>query len=296
MQPVTDALEAETQRRRDPAPSRWQFRLQRWWLTPYVRRMVRLGFPLLTSLCGLLWFFSIEANRAALQEQMTEIRRSVAERPEFMVKAMAIEGATSTLDQDIRELLPIDFPISSFDLDLDLMKDAVEKLDAVAAADLAIRPGGILQMDVTERLPVLIWRNRDALVLLDATGHRVAAIASRTDHPDLPLVVGEGADAAVAEAMALIAAAEPLEARLRGLVRMGERRWDIVLDRDQTILLPEDLAVPALEQVIAIDQAREVLERNVSHVDMRNPSRPTLRLAAPALEELYRIRSIELRD
>jgi cell division protein FtsQ len=53
------------------------------------------------------------------------------------------------------------------------------------------------------------------------------------------------------------------------------------------------VAIPALEQVIAIHEARDLLERNITHVDMRKPSRPTLRLAAPAVDELHRIRAIE---
>jgi cell division protein FtsQ len=82
---------------------------------------------------------------------------------------------------------------------------------------------------------------------------------------------------------------------LRGLVRVGERRWDVVLDRDQRILLPEADPVPALERVIALDEATELLARDVAVVDMRNPSRPTLRLTAAAMEELRRLRAIDSR-
>jgi cell division protein FtsQ len=72
---------------------------------------------------------------------------------------------------------------------------------------------------------------------------------------------------------------------------VGERRWDVVLDRDQRILLPETGAVEALEQVLALDEARDLLARNVTVVDMRLPHRPTLRLAPFAVEELRRVRS-----
>lgn len=294
MQPVTAHDNPHEKPRRDPAPSRWAYRLQRWWLTPFVRRTVRLGLPLLLISATLHAVFNSEANRQALADQIAEIRRSVAERPEFMVKVMAVDGASQALSEDIREVLSVDFPISSFDLTLEEMKDTVEALDAVATADLVIRPGGILQLDVTERVPAVVWRDWDRVKLLDQTGRRVADVGARRERPDLPLIVGEGADKAVPEALALIQAAEPLDHRLRGLVRMGERRWDVVLDRDQRIMLPEDVSIAALEQVIAIDQARDLLARNISHIDMRNPARPTLRLAEPALEELHRIRALEL--
>ena len=90
-----------------------------------------------------------------------------------------------------------------------------------------------------------------------------------------------------------MAAAGPVRPRLRGLTRVGNRRWDLVLDRDQRILLPESDPIPALEQVLALDRAQDILARDIVHVDMRNPVRPTILLAAPATGELRHIRDIE---
>jgi len=280
--------------RRDPAPSRWSYRIQRLWLTPMFRRLMRFGLPLCSTLFFGLWFFSDPATQEAIAEQIAEIRRSVAERPEFMVNLMAVDGASEELAEDIREVLPVDFPISSFDLDLDQMKVVVEDLDAVANVDLRIRPGGILQLEISERVPAVVWRLRGMVEELDAEGRRVAALDYRRDRGDLPLIVGEGADNAVPEALEILSAASPLDARLRGLVRMGERRWDVVLDRDQRILLPEFGAVAALEQVIALDQAQDLLARDLAAVDMRSASRPTLRMGKQAIAELHKIRAIEL--
>ena len=279
--------------RRDPAPSRWSYRIQRLWLTPLFRLTMRVGLPLLSTFFFTAWFLSDPDTRTALTEQFAEIRRSVAERPEFMVKLMAVDGASAELGDDIREILPVDFPLSSFDLDLDEMKEVVEQLDAVAGAELRIRPGGILQVQVTERIPAVVWRIEGLLELLDARGRRVAALPRRPLRADLPLIVGEGADTVVPEALAIVAAAAPLERRLRGLARMGERRWDLVLDRNQRILLPVENPVDALEQVIALDQARELLARDIAAVDMRNVQRPTLRMAPQAVEVMRRIKAIE---
>lgn len=282
--------------RRDPAPSRWAFRFHRLWLTPLFRRLVRVGLPVFALVFALGWVFSAPENRGLLSEQIAEFRRSIAERPEFMVKLMAIDGASEELAEDIREVLPVDFPISSFDLDLKAMHGIVAELDAVARVDLVIRPGGILQVDVTERVPAVVWRIEDQLELLDATGRRVAPLRSRGERADLPLIAGDGADSVVPDALALVETAAPLAGRLRGLIRMGERRWDVVLDRDQRILLPETDAVAALERVIALDQAQDLFARDLSIVDLRNAQRPTLRIAPRAVEELRRIKAIERGD
>jgi cell division protein FtsQ len=84
--------------------------------------------------------------------------------------------------------------------------------------------------------------------------------------------------------------AGPLLPRLRGLVRMGERRWDLVLDRDQRILLPETDPVRALDRLLALDQAEGILKRDITAVDLRLDTRPTLRLSADAAETLRQIR------
>jgi cell division protein FtsQ len=125
--------------------------------------------------------------------------------------------------------------------------------------------------------------------MLDEGGHRVATLIDRAARPDLPLIAGSGADRAVPEALEVLAAAAPILKRARGLVRVGERRWDLVLDRDQRIMLPEQDPVRAVDRVLALDAAEDILARDFTHLDMRNEHRPTIRLSAGALDEFRRI-------
>ena len=106
---------------------------------------------------------------------------------------------------------------------------------------------------------------------------------------DLPLIAGDGAKESIAEALALYAVAGPIASRVRGVVRMGERRWDVVLDRDQRILLPEEGAVQAFQRVIVMAQSQGLLERDVAAVDVRNEARATVRLNENAVETMRQI-------
>ncbi len=277
---------------RDPAPSRLRYRLQRWMLTPGIRHGMRIGIPLALIVAGVAGYLADQGRRDGLVQFVADLRASIEERPEFMVELMAIDGAGPTLAQEIRDAVPLEFPASSFDLDLEAIRATIAGLDPVQSVRLRIRPGGVLQVDVTERVPVIVWRTRAGVSLLDATGAHIYAIPNRTERADLPLIAGEGADGAVDEALALIAAAKPLKARLRGLVRIGERRWDVVLDRNQRILLPPDRPVGALERVIALSEAQDMLERDVAVVDLRLANRPTLRMTSDAVQEWWRIREI----
>ncbi|RYI11798.1 MAG: FtsQ-type POTRA domain-containing protein, partial [Acetobacteraceae bacterium] len=265
----------------------------RWMLTPYVRGFVWKGLPALVVLgCTALWF-SYEPNRQAVIGQLTHLRQDFEARPEFRVSLARVEGASDDLAEAVRARLALPLPMSSFDIDLDAARARIEALDAVKKADLRVRSGGILQVVITERVPVAVWRTEDGLTLVDETGHRVAGLLSRADRADLPLIAGEGADVATPEALQLIAAAGPLTQRIRGLVRMGDRRWDLILDRNQRVLLPATNPVQALERLLALDHAQDLMNRDILTVDLRSDHRPTLRLTPNALADMRRAQGLD---
>ena len=71
----------------------------------------------------ILIYFQDQKNREHLEELAFDLYRKVIERPEFMLNALSIEGASDNLNAEIREVLGLHFPVSSFDLDLaDLRK------------------------------------------------------------------------------------------------------------------------------------------------------------------------------
>ena len=279
--------------RREIAPSRWSYRMQRLWLTPLFRRMFRFGLPVVIIGGCLALYLQNDTRRAALAQTFVDLRIDFKARPEFRVSLISIEGASPELAEAIRAKLDLQLPQSSFDIDLEAARANVEALDAVEMAQIAVRTGGILQVDITERTPVVLWRTADRIDMLDAGGFRVASLAARSDRPDLPLIAGEGANKVADEAMAVLAAASPLESRIRGLVRISDRRWDLVLDRDQHIMLPAENPVAAVERLLVLDQAQDILARDVAVVDLRIAARPVLRLSPYAQLQLRRAQGLE---
>lgn len=278
--------------RREPGPSRLAYRLHRLWLTPLYRRLLRVGLPafVLCMVTGL--YLSDETRRANLSGGLTEMVERIQSREAFMVRTMEIEGASPAVDKGLRAMLPVTLPASSFDIDLPALRAQVEKLDAVEQVQLRIKPGGILSAVVTERQPAVLWRHARGIELLDANGHRVASVTSRDVRRDLPMIAGERANQNAAEALALIDAAGPILPRVRGLERMGERRWDLVLDRGQRIMLPADRPVQVLERILERDRADALLVRDVVAVDYRRPDRPVLRLGLTAQNTLRRAQGL----
>ena len=280
--------------RRDPAPSRLTYRMQRLWLTPSFRVTMRLGLPVfLVVLVGGI-YLADAARRADLANLAGSLRDDVAERPMFMVNLLSITGASPELADAVRARLDLKLPQSSLDLDLDRIREAAERLDAVEHAVVRLSAGNVLELQITERTPAWVWRSGAGLMMLDPSGHRIAGLSERQDRPDLPLVAGEGAEDAIPEAGQILAAAQPWSERIRGLQRVSDRRWNIVLDRGQEILLPAYDPVAAVQALVALDRVEQILERDVTHVDMRNPERPVLRLSPTALQSLRAAQGIEM--
>ncbi|QDY69448.1 cell division protein FtsQ/DivIB [Qingshengfaniella alkalisoli] len=279
--------------RRDPAPSRLQYRVTRLWLSPSFRRFVTFILPvfLLVFLGGV--YVAQPAQQKMFREWVGQVRASIEARPEFQIRQMSITGASPVLADEIRRRVPVEFPVSWLRLDKDQINQTISSLDAVESVRVNVELGGALRLNVTERTPAILWRDRSGLMILDGTGHRIAYIDRREGRPDLPLITGDGASAAVPQALELWESLGHIKNRVRGLTRQGERRWDVVLDRNQIIQLPESEPVRALQRVLAMDAAADVLTRDVVAVDMRVAERPTIRLGPDAMEYQRTTRAFE---
>lgn len=278
--------------RRDPAPSRLRYRLTRLWLRPWLRRAVNFGLPMLAGVLA-AWTLLAEFDvRARLGAAAAGLREAVVDRPQFTIARFEIPDVSPDLAEAIRVAAFVTLPASSLEISVGQVRNRVEALDAVERARVRALPSGALEIRAIERIPVVVWRTRDRIELLDRAGVRVAEVDGRLRRPDLPLIAGPGADVHVPEALELLEGAAPVAGRVRGLVRVGERRWDLVLDRGQIIRLPEADPTAALSRVMALDASDQLLARDLAVVDMRDPQRPMLRLTDYAAEELRRLREM----
>ena len=280
-------------RRRDPAPSRATYKLQRLMLRPAVQRAIRIG-PVVALVLGVVVYFAVsQTARSGVAALFGDARAAVVNRSEFQVTRAEVLGASPGLRELVRGMAEAQLPASSFQLDIKALKTRIESLPPVEEAAVRIGNGGALTVDLAEREPAFVWRVDRQLLLLDGKGVTLGQIQRRTDHPRLPLVIGAGAERQLSEASLLLAAAEPITQRLRALQRVGGRRWNVVLDRDQVLMLPEDNPLPALRRIMALNRESDLLNRDVVAVDFRDPARPTLRMGEYATTELRRLQAMQ---
>lgn len=270
----------------DPAPSRVAYRIMRLLLIPRLRLIFTLGFPSLLIFCATLGLFiniNVWENISAIKK---DLKLAFVERPEFMIKVASIDGSSDELANEIREILPLDFPVSYFDLDIKYLHKVVNEIPAVASAAIKISAGGVLQINVAEKSPAFIWRKDNIMSVIDETGSFIRIANSRVDYPKLPLVVGEAADLAVSEISSLMQANEYFKDHVRAFIRVGERRWDLILENNVRIMLPQREFLAAFDRLMLMNEAGQLLSGRLSNIDMRLVVRPTVRVDTVSVDPL----------
>lgn len=282
--------EARPEARKGPGPSKLTYRLSRAWAKPIIRNAALVYLPLIAlAIAG--WRVAADDGwRGMIEARILSVVEQIAARPEFAVRGVAVFGGSDDLQADVRRALDIQPGMSSLKLDVEELRLRVEALGAVETATVQFDPQGTLRITVVERIAVVLFRRTDGgLVMLDKNGVEIGPAERRADHPELPVIRGPGAQDRVGEVIALLGGAPGIVPRLRALIRVGERRWNLELDRGMTIKLPETGGVEALSRIMALHYGEELLDRDIEVIDMRLPERPALRMK-PEAAETYQIR------
>jgi cell division protein FtsQ len=136
-----------------------------------------------------------------------------------------------------------------------------------------------LVIDIVERQPAALWQDEQRLSLIDAEGvvlDRVPISAM----PDLPLLIGPGANARSRHLDSLLAAVPTLRPQLESANWVGKRRWDLNFQSGETVALPEgeQAAKAALEKFARLDKSTGLLGRGIVRIDLRIPGKMVVRL------------------
>jgi len=98
--------------------------------------------------------------------------------------------------------------------------------------------------------------------------------------PDLPLLIGPGANSRERQLDQLINAVPTLKPQLASATWVGGRRWDMSFQSGETVALPEgdEAARTALVKFARVDKQSGLLGRGIVRFDLRVPGKMIVRL------------------
>lgn len=167
-------------------------------------------------------------------------------------------------------------------VDLEAVRQKLLRYGWIADAHVSRRLPDTLLVDIVERTPAAVWQDNGQLTLIDAQGVLLEPVSPNAI-PDLPLIIGPGADRQEAAYQALLAAAPALKPRVKAAAWVGNRRWDLTFDSGETLALPEEAPAAALVRFAELDGARPLLGKGWLRFDMRDPAKLVARKPGQSL-------------
>lgn len=208
--------------------------------------------------------------------------QSVTARTGFAIDEIRVSGNQETSEIDIFDRVGLDGWTSLVGFDAEQARLRIEALPWVEVASVRKIYPSTLEVKVAEREPFAIWQRGSRLILVEKNGAEIAPMVG-SKFLTLPLVIGQGAAEPAAEFVARVAAFPDLAAKVKGYIRVSERRWDLRLDNGITVRLPEHDAEAAIAELLDLDRRHGLLLRDVEAIDLRFQDRLVLKLSEDAM-------------
>ncbi len=184
------------------------------------------------------------------------------------VDQVYVKGRHYTAKETLEAALAAPQGSSLLAIDLSAMRDRIETIPEIRRARISREWPSKLHVVVEERQPAVIWQHAGKQVLMDKEG--VSLDAAKYSGADA-LMVAVGADVPmhVPDLLAVLAT-EPVLARdVKAAIRVGERRWNLLMKNNVTVMLPEEGTKRAWKRFAHLVKNEALLTHALSAVDMR---------------------------
>lgn len=197
----------------------------------------------------------------------------------FRVKSVDIQGIRRMDPRPVYDIA-LDQKTTAMPLvDVTDIRNRLLQFGWVKDARVSRRFPDTLVIDIVERTPAALWQDDQRLSLIDAEGVVLDRVPV-SQMPDLPLLIGKGANRHSVVLEQLLDKAPALKAQLVSATWVGQRRWDLSFQSGETVSLPEGdaLASAALVKFAKMDKSAGLLGRGIVRFDLRIPGKMTVRL------------------
>jgi cell division protein FtsQ len=205
----------------------------------------------------------------------------------LVVRDVFVEGRRRTPPEELRSRLGIRVGMPLLAVDPAATKQRLEALAWVRQASVARMLPDAVHIRLLERQPLALWQRGGRFDLIDRAGAVIESVRNvrPEEYRHLRVVVGDGAPQASAHLFALLSSEPALSSRVVAATRVGDRRWNLLLDNQVEVWLPEQDVIGAWHLLAEKVRDEGLLERAVTVIDLRLlPSRLRLRLDPAALE------------
>ncbi len=201
------------------------------------------------------------------------------------LEALTVEGRVNTDAEDILASMDVERGTPILSINVGEAREALETLPWVKSAQVERQLPNSVHVMLQERSAYALWQRGKRYTLIDAEGTAIVDVPGQVGA--LPLIVGSDAPAHARALFEVLKTHPDLAERVRGAVRIGERRWNIHFDSFESgiaVRMPEKDIAAAWDRLATLERDHKILERDLAGIDLRLPDRLVVQLNEGAVD------------
>ena len=207
-----------------------------------------------------------------------EITARVSESLGFQLEEVVVHGNARVKQETLLKALALERGESLFLINLAEAKARLESLEWVESASLRRIFPGTIEGRIHEQRPFAFWQKGGHLFLINRAGDAFLDLGL-ANSPDvkrmesvkttLPYLVGTGALEDGVEFLGSLENYPTIKEKMKAVVRVGQRRWDIHMDNGVRAQMPEKSFHQALVRLQRLHLEYDIFRRDVQIIDLR---------------------------
>ena len=239
-----------------------------WFLSKMKRKLSLGGVVLLGSISAVYVFNEYKDLESQLRGKLIEISGNVSEAAGLVVREVIVEGRSKTRKITLLKALKVSEGDNILAINMTEMRDRINKLPWVKCARIERHLPNKISLTLVERTPMARWQTNRMLELIDDHGDVIPRV-DLARFSNLPIIIGKNAPKIAAQILKTLSNEPHLFRRVKSLTLVSDRRWDVRLDNQINVHLPEKNPGRAWTHLATVEQGHNIFGDQVQGIDMR---------------------------
>ena len=233
-----------------------------------LRKKILLGGVLFGSISAVSVFYEYKYLESQLRSKLIEASGNISKTVGLTVREVIVEGRSKTKKSALLQALQVSEGDNILAINITEMKDRINKLPWIKSARIERHLPNKISLRLFERTPMARWQTNRMLKLIDVNGD-VIPIVDLTRFSNLPIIIGKNAPKIAGQILKTLSNEPHLFRRVKSLTLVSDRRWDVQLDNQINVHLPEKNPGKAWAHLATVEQGHNIFGDQIQGIDMR---------------------------
>ncbi len=200
---------------------------------------------------------------------------------DFKIEKIEFDGHEHVQEVLLLKASGLRYKKNIFNVSVDDVKNRLEQLSWIKSVSVQRKLPNKFHIRVSERVPIAIYQSNYKLHLLDVDG-KVLENDGIGNFDNLPIIVGKGAEKSARHFLYVLGKFPRIQNQLVFAVFVGERRWNMKINKGITVKLPEKNLGYAMQILDEIADENGFFHSDIEEIDLRILDRVIVKKRADA--------------